>query len=397
MTQTTTRVTCQRSRRGVLLAIVALGLSFPAAQANTRTQADLAEIAATNLAVPLVVKSTQNDDRLSGTVNGTLNVPFGRVRAALQRPRHWCELMTLHLNVKSCTHAPVDDGSVMNVYTGRKEFERPEDAERIDMRFKLRENSPLRLRVQLTAATGPMGTFDYHVAAVFSPADATTTLVRFEYRYGLGFRAQLAIGAYLATVASDKVGFTRTGHDTAGDLVLCGWRDGVTPITFAILTRRPLELVRAGALPGLAAREPRGALWVETIVAGQAIQLINTHLGRSQHERRLQIDALMGPEWFGRAERRGPVAILGDFNAGQRSYTYRRLTRRCTDVQLHPSARAPRNTWFSGNALRRIDHIVVTPGLEIRAVDVPQTRRAGIASDHLPVVCDVRLAERPQS
>lgn len=253
MTRTKTRTTCQRSRHGDLLAIVVLVLSFlAAAQANTRTQADLAEIATTNLAVPIVVESTQNDDRLGGTVNGTFDVPFDRVRAALQRPRHWCELMTLHLNVKSCTHAPGDGDSVVNVYTGRKEFERPEDAERIVMSFKLRENSPQRLRVQLTAAAGPMGTFDYHVAAVFSPVDATTTLVRFEYRYGLGFRAQLAIGAYLATVASDKVGFTRTGRDAAGGVE---YIDGMRGMVERNAVRYYLALVAFFATTGSATDE----------------------------------------------------------------------------------------------------------------------------------------------
>ncbi len=161
-----------------------------------------------------------------------------------------------------------------------------------------------------------------------------------------------------------------------------------------ILTRRPIELIRAGALPGLDAREPRGAIWIETEVAGRSIQLINTHLGLSPQERRLQIDALMGQEWFGSAESRGPVVVLGDFNAGPRSYTYRQLTRRCVDAQRHVSTRRPLNTWFSGNALRRIDHIVYTdtPELELIDVDVPGTRDACIASDHLPVVCELAVS-----
>ncbi len=226
--QTTRRKNRQLTGRCCLLMAAALTLSSPAmARANTHTQAALAEIAATDLAVPLVVESADDDDRLRGTVYGTIEIPFTRVRAALRKPRHWCDLMTLHLNVKSCTHASVDGGSAMRVYSGSKEFERPQDAERIDMKFRLHENTPQRLHVQLTAPSGPLGTFDHHVSATFSPVDATTTLVRFEYRYGLGFRAQLAIGAYLATVASNKVGFTATGRDAAGNIEYIDGRRGM--------------------------------------------------------------------------------------------------------------------------------------------------------------------------
>jgi hypothetical protein len=50
---------------------------------------------------PIVIASSGNDDRFSGTADGTIAVPFEQVRAALADPRHWCQLITLHLNIKA--------------------------------------------------------------------------------------------------------------------------------------------------------------------------------------------------------------------------------------------------------------------------------------------------------
>jgi hypothetical protein len=75
----------------------------------------------------------------------------------------------------------------------------------------------------------------------------------------------------------------------------------------AVLSRLPMQEVRSGLLPGLSglsglpARwlEPRGAIWVELDVGdGRWLHLINTHLSLHPRERRLKVDALLGPEWL---------------------------------------------------------------------------------------------------
>jgi endonuclease/exonuclease/phosphatase family metal-dependent hydrolase len=159
----------------------------------------------------------------------------------------------------------------------------------------------------------------------------------------------------------------------------------------AILTARPCSLVHAGPLPGISGLEPRGALWAAIDVGGVALQVINTHLGLAARERRVQIKALLGPEWLGHPACRDPMLLIGDFNALPRSRAYRRLTRDLADAQrAHPCSR-PRPTFPSRLPILRIDHAFVGGGVEVIGSAVPRTPLTRVASDHLPLVFDLRL------
>lgn len=164
----------------------------------------------------------------------------------------------------------------------------------------------------------------------------------------------------------------------------------------AVLSRLPLRLVRAGPLPTDPRRknlEPRGALWVAFHFQGQEFQLINTHLGLSAVERLAQVEALLGPDWAGHTECRAPLVLCGDFNALPRSKPHRRLCQKLRDAQLALDGHRPRRTFFSRFPLGRIDHVFLSDGLSVVAIDVPRSQLAGIASDHLPLVVELRLSE----
>ncbi len=159
----------------------------------------------------------------------------------------------------------------------------------------------------------------------------------------------------------------------------------------AILTRLPMRLVRAGALPGAPALEPRGALWVAIDTGdGRELQVINTHLGLGAHERRLQADALLGPQWLEHADCRAPVVLCGDLNALPASPVCRRLRQRLRDVQTGV-ARRPHGTFFGRFPLMRIDYIFASRDLPVLDVTVPRSALARVASDHLPLMADLGL------
>jgi endonuclease/exonuclease/phosphatase family metal-dependent hydrolase len=161
----------------------------------------------------------------------------------------------------------------------------------------------------------------------------------------------------------------------------------------AVLSRFPMRLVRAGGLPGSTlARglEPRGALWVSIDLGGRELQLINTHLGLLAKERDVQAEALLGPQWLGSPDCRGPVVLCGDFNAPPGTVPYRRIAQRLSDAQL-ANGRKPGKTWLSHYPVRRIDHIFLGDGLEVTEVAIPSGRLVRTASDHLPLVVEVRL------
>ncbi len=166
----------------------------------------------------------------------------------------------------------------------------------------------------------------------------------------------------------------------------------------AILTPLPHRLVRSGPLPTLprSRLERRGAIWVAVEIApGVELQVINTHLGLVPVEQRGQVAALLGSDWIGHAAWRDPAVLLGDFNATSRYAAYRMLTSRLRDVQRGPGGerrpvRAAR-TFPSRLPVLRIDHMFLTPGLEVAGVHTATGSLARLASDHLPLVADLRL------
>ncbi len=161
----------------------------------------------------------------------------------------------------------------------------------------------------------------------------------------------------------------------------------------AVLSRWPLEVVRAAALPTLPGRpwlERRGALWVRVDCGGSEVQVINTHLGLGRRERLAQVKALLGPEWLGNAACKGPRVLCGDFNTWPGTDAYRRL-RGALGGQRAPNGEAGA-TFPSRWPLVRLDHVFLSDEWVVRAVKVPRDRLARVASDHLPLVVEAALA-----
>ncbi len=162
----------------------------------------------------------------------------------------------------------------------------------------------------------------------------------------------------------------------------------------AILSRYPMRLVRADALPGLPDRpqlEPRGALWTVVELNGCAIHVLNTHFGLRRREQLCQARALLGADWLNCAECQGPVILCGDFNALPGSQVCRLLRRRLRDSQLELDRHRPHKTYSTRYPVGRIDHIFVSPHFEVVKVEVARNNLACLASDHLPLIIEVRL------
>ena len=162
----------------------------------------------------------------------------------------------------------------------------------------------------------------------------------------------------------------------------------------AILTANPLTVVKSGPLPGsssIRGLEPRGALWVSLELQGRRVQIVNTHLGLVPHEQRAQADCLAGADWLGREDCIDPCILVGDFNATTRYSAFRTLAAKLGDARAQiPFARAT-PTFPSRFPVLAIDHIFVSPGVEVLKVEVPSNPLLRLASDHLPLVADLRL------
>ncbi len=162
----------------------------------------------------------------------------------------------------------------------------------------------------------------------------------------------------------------------------------------AILSHLPMRLVKAGPLPRLVDRpnsEERGALWVTITLNGKEIQIINTHLGLNRRERMAQVEALLGGEWLGHEQCTDPVILCGDFNAMPSSRVYARLCERLRDAQNVTRGAQSLGTFPSRYPTLRLDHVFVSPGINVSCVKVPETGLARIASDHLPLMTEIRI------
>jgi endonuclease/exonuclease/phosphatase family metal-dependent hydrolase len=161
----------------------------------------------------------------------------------------------------------------------------------------------------------------------------------------------------------------------------------------AILTALPSRLVRAGPLPGLRRfprLESRGALWTEIQIDDVLIQIINTHLGLLAAERSAQTGALLGPDWLGHPDCRDPIILAADLNALPSGRNYRRLASMLAANDMPQQLISPA-TFPSRLPLLRIDHIIVSPSVQVQTITAVSTALSRMASDHLPLVADFSL------
>lgn len=187
-----------------------------------------------------------------------------------------------------------------------------------------------------------------------------------------------------ARVIAEKLGFTSHFHPAL--------RIADEQYGDAVLTRYPSRLVKVGLLPGLRnlwPAEPRGAIWVEAMVGGARLQVINTHFGLGPRERRAQAGALLGGDWVERC--RPPYAVVGDLNSVPRGFVYRSFAARLRDAHLAGTQGKPTATFPSRRPLLRIDHIFVSDDIEVSGAAVVRSPLASVASDHLPLVARLRI------
>lgn len=143
----------------------------------------------------------------------------------------------------------------------------------------------------------------------------------------------------------------------------------------AILSRpRPYEVVDR-KLPGV---RGRGALIALFGRPGAGVAVISVHLALGRRQRAMQIESL------GETIEAFPNAILmGDFNCELGSPELRALL---GNTSLRPPPTRG-STFPSWRPMRRIDHILVSSGIEVL-----ETRTPGWTySDHLPISMEVRL------
>ena len=204
------------------------------------------------------------------------------------------------------------------------------------------------------------------------------------------------IARVVAEIDADVIALQEVTLDHAGDVVQCLEEiTGMTAIDGTIfdrgvgrygnvlLSRWPFVRERIHDI-SFRSREPRGVIDVDFRVDGRIWRVLATHLGLRGNERREQL-ALIARLVDARSVDVDVDVLLGDFNVWLGGRTFRPFMDRgfaVSRVVSFPSWPTP---------LLKLDRILVRG-----AADAPRYRRfhtaaVGVASDHVPVVCDVSV------
>jgi len=170
---------------------------------------------------PLYLESQELPSALKGDIYGVVDFPFAMVNSALndpvKGPANWCDVLILHLNIKYCHASANESGTVLAVNIGKKTEESLSSSYRVQFNYHPVASSPDYFRVELSAATGPLSTKDYRIVLEAIPVGDNRTFIHLTYAYGYGTAGRLAMKAYLATIGSDKVGFSITSDPSTGE------------------------------------------------------------------------------------------------------------------------------------------------------------------------------------
>ena len=122
--------------------------------------------------------------------------------------------------------------------------------------------------------------------------------------------------------------------------------------------------------------------------AGHLLHVYNVHLGTALLERRHQAKRLGAIVQDRRVH--GPKIVLGDFNEWTRGLATTTLNQMLKSVDLFEHVKR-RKTYPGFFPVLHLDHIYYEGNVEVVKVELPRTRRALVASDHLPLVADLRI------
>jgi endonuclease/exonuclease/phosphatase family metal-dependent hydrolase len=134
--------------------------------------------------------------------------------------------------------------------------------------------------------------------------------------------------------------------------------------------------------------EPRCCQRVDIAIGDDTLHLYNVHLGTAFLERRHQagrLSAIVHDRRVGQ-----PKIVLGDFNEWMRGLATHLLSERLNSIDLRAHLRR-RRTYPGVFPVLHLDHIYYEGKVEVAKLELPRTRLSLMASDHLPLVAELRV------
>lgn len=150
----------------------------------------------------------------------------------------------------------------------------------------------------------------------------------------------------------------------------------------ATFSRLPLISWSNEALPGGEGLEPRGRLETVFTWEGASLRVWNTHLGLKAEERERQAAHILSHGFL------ADTVFCGDMNENTLGKGMRQVLAALGEA---PDARVCDDPSFpAGAPKRRIDHVFAGGDFEMTRCEVVRTETTAVASDHLPIVAEIR-------
>jgi len=226
-------------RGGVFLVLVlaAVAMSVPASAEEAASGAANALLAKYPSVVPklqknlfgapIYLESFENKGTAEVDMYGVFNHPYHLLQEVLAVPGNWCDITSLHINIKACTAKQSGGTWLVTMYSGRKYYQPPSDAYPLKLSFRVVSKQQDYLNVVLQGDQGPLRTKDHRIRLEAVPLDGGKSFVHFSYSYRTGTMATMAIKSYFATVARDKVGFSTVAGANGKQVLITGVRGAV--------------------------------------------------------------------------------------------------------------------------------------------------------------------------
>jgi len=179
-------------------------------------------------AFPFSFKTDFPPSKIHCAVYGLMDHPFAMIRKMLLNPGNWCDILSLHTNIKACTWEKIEHHQdILTLYVGRKYYQKPEDALKLALEFHGADSPEEYFQVRLSADKGPFFTRHYRVELDAVPLPSGKTFIRLSYEYDFGEALETALKIYYATLGRKKVGFTVVGTDKKGNPVYVKGNQGL--------------------------------------------------------------------------------------------------------------------------------------------------------------------------
>ena len=134
--------------------------------------------------------------------------------------------------------------------------------------------------------------------------------------------------------------------------------------------------------------EPRCCQRVDIAIGDDTLHLYNVHLGTAFLERRYQASRLSAIVHDRRVGQ--PKIVLGDFSEWMKGLATQMLSERLQSIDLRQHLRR-RKTYPGMFPVLHLDHIYYDGQVEVVKLELPRTRASMMASDHLPLVAELKV------